>query len=95
MSKGEGGMKLKKIRTINHYQYFSIFYKYLQDFQKDRNFIMYEMKDLNHYILFIQDLNLKEYIIKQIQFLKILLKDKNIEKEFRKYITKTMSYFTI
>ena len=95
MSRGEGGMKLKKIRTINHYQYFSLFYKYLQDFQKDRNFLMYEMKDLNHYILFIQDLNLKEYIIKQIQFLKILLKDKNIEKEFRKYITKTMSYFTI
>ena len=95
MSRGEGGMKLKKIRTINHYQYFSLFYKYLQDFQKDRNFLMYEMKDLNHYILFIQDLNLKEYIIKQIQFLKILLKDKNIEKEFRNYITKTMSYFTI
>ena len=27
MSRGEGGVELKKIRTINHYQYFYLFYK--------------------------------------------------------------------
>ena len=94
MSRGEGGIILKKVRTINHYQYFSLFYKYIKEFNKDRNFLMYEMKDLNHYILFIKDFDMKEYIIKEIQFLKILLNDKKITTEFRDYITVTISYFT-
>ena len=93
MSRGEGGIELKKVRTINHYQYFYILYKYLKDFQKDRNFLMYEMKDLNHYVLFIKDLNMKEYIIKEIIFLNDLLRDKKVSKEFRQYIKKTIAYF--
>ena len=95
MSRGDGGIKLKKIRTINHYHYFFLFYKYLKDFNKDRNFLMYEMKDLNHYILFIKDLNIREYIFKEIQFLKDLLNDTNVKSDFRKYINKTISYFRI
>ena len=93
MSRGEGGIELKKIRTINHYQYFSLLYKYLKDFNKDRNFLMYEMKDLNHYVLFIKDLDMKEYIIKEIIFLNYLLKDENVSSEFRDYINETMAYF--
>ena len=93
MSRGEGGIELKKVRTINHYQYFFILYKYLKDFKKDRNFLMYEMKDLNHYVLFIKDLDMKEYIIKEIIFLKDLLRDKYVSKEFRRYIKKTIAYF--
>jgi len=92
MSRGEGGIKLKKVRTINHYQYFSLFYKYLKYFNKDRNFLMYEMKDLNHYILFIKDLNIQEYIIKEINFLNDLLKDQIITQEFRDYIKEAISY---
>jgi len=93
MSRGEGGIELKKIRTINHYQYFYLFYKYIKDFNKDRNFLMYEMKDLNHYILYIKDLNMKPYIIKEINFLNYLLKDKNITNEFRYYIKSLINYF--
>ena len=93
MSRGEGGIKLKKVRTINHYQYFYILYKYLKDFDKDRNFLMYEMKDLNHYVLFIKDLDMKEYIIKEIAFLKDLLTDKRVENDFREYIKQTIDYF--
>ena len=93
MSRGDGGIELKKIRTINHYQYFYIFYKYLKDFHKDRNFLMYEMKDLNHYVLFIKDLNIKEYIIKEIEFLNNLLKDKEVKTEFRNYLIDTLKYF--
>ena len=92
MSRGEGGIKLKRIRTINHYQYFSLFYKYLKYFNKDRNFLMCEMKDLNHYILYIKDLNITEYIIKEILFLNDLLKDKIVTQEFRDYIKGTISY---
>ena len=93
MSRGEGGIELKKVRTINHYQYFYLFYKYLKDFKKDRNFLMYEMKDLNHYILFIKQLDMKEYIIKEIIFLKNLLSDRKVKREFRNYIKKTLYFF--
>ena len=93
MSRGEGGIELKKIRIINHYQYFHLFYKYIKDFNKDRNFLLYEMEDLNHYILYIKDLGMKPYIIKEINFLKDLLLDKNVTNEFRDYIKKLMNYF--
>ena len=86
MSRGDGGIELKKIRTINHYQYFALLYKFLKDFDKDRNFLMYEMKDLNHYVLYIKDLNIGEYIFKEIRFLNVLLKDKKIKNDFRNYI---------
>lgn len=93
MSRGNGGIELKKIRTINHYQYFYMFYKYLKDFHKNRNYLMYEMKDLNHYVLFIKDLNISEYIIREIKFLKEMLRDKKVKREFRKYIKETIEYF--
>ena len=93
MSRGEGGVELKKIRTINHYQYFYLFYKYIKDFNKDRNFLMYEMEDLNHYVLFIKDLNMSLYIKKEIKFLNDLLSDIKVETEFRNYIRKTLDYF--
>ena len=93
MSRGEGGVKLKRVRTINHYHYFYLFYKYIKDFNKDRNFLMYEMKDLNHYVLYIKDLEIKKYITKEIDFLEELLKDKNVTKEFTKYIKETLAYF--
>ena len=93
MSRGEGGTKLKKVRTINHYFYFTLLYKYLKDFNKDRNFLMYEMQDLNHYVLYIKDLDMKKYIEKEIVFLKNLLKDKYVKKDFRIYIKDILEYF--
>ena len=93
MSRGEGGIELKKIRTINHYQYFFILYKYIKDFNKDRNFLMYEMKDLNQYVRFIKDLDIKEYIPKEIEFLNNLLEDPKVNNDFRNYIDETLAYF--
>ena len=93
MSRGEGGKELKKIRVINYFHYFSLFYKYLKDFNKDRNFLMYEMKDLNHNIIWIKDLDIKKYIIKEIELLQELLNDTYVKKEFRNYINKILAYF--
>ena len=93
MSRGEGGYKLKRVRTINHFYYFNLFYKYLKDFGKDRNFLMYEMKDLKHYVLFIKDMKIEKYITKEIIFLENLLKDEYVGNDFRKYINETLNYF--
>ena len=46
---------------------------------------MYEMKDLNHYVLYIKDLNISEYIIREIKFLKELLGDIKVKNKFRIY----------
>ena len=54
---------------------------------------MYEMKDLNHYVLYIKDLDIKKYITKEIKFLNELLNDKYVKKDFRKYIKEIFAYF--
>ena len=34
MSNGEGGIKLRRIRSINYLLYFEIFYKFIKDLKK-------------------------------------------------------------
>ena len=93
MSRGEGGIKLKRIRTINHFFYFKIFYKYLKEYKKDRNYLFYEMKNLKHYILNIKDLNVTEYIPKQIKFIKEIIRDKYTPFGFKLFLGDLLIYF--
>ena len=50
MSRGDGGIELKKIRAINYLLYFKIFYKYIEVFKKSRKGLYYEMKNLKRFI---------------------------------------------
>jgi glycosyltransferase involved in cell wall biosynthesis len=93
MSRGEGGLELKKVRTINHYYYFKLFYRLIKEFKKDRNYLFFEMKDLNHYVYYIKDLDIKEYIPKQIKFVKYMLEDKYLSPEFRNYLVEIFNNF--
>lgn len=45
ISRGDGGIKLKTIRSINHYLSFKIFYKFIKLFQINRKSLYYEMKN--------------------------------------------------
>ena len=93
MSRGYGGEELKIIRTINHFFYFKIFYRYIKDFHKDRNYLFYEMKDLNHYILYIKDLNITNYIPLEIDFINDLMNDKYCSNEFKNYLNELLIHF--
>jgi len=93
MSRGEGGQKLKIIRTINHFFYFKLFYKYIKHFNKDRNYLFYEMKDLNHYILYIKEYNITKYIPIEEKFIKEVIEDSFSSKDFKKYLKGLLSYF--
>ena len=64
MSRGEVGLEMKKLRTINYYLYFTTFYRYLKEFKKDRNFLYYELRDLGHFMVYIKECGLKDYIKK-------------------------------
>ena len=93
MSRGEGGIYLKKIRIINHFYYFNIFYEYIKIYHKDRNYLFYEMKNLKHYILFIIDYNLTEYIPKQIKFMEKIREDKYTPYGFKSFLDELLLDF--
>lgn len=92
MSRGEGGTKLKIIRTINHFYYFKIFYKYLKEYKKDRNYLFYEMKNLKHYILYIKDLNITKFIPIQKKFIKEIIRDKYTPFAFKNFLGEILDY---
>ena len=48
MSHGPVSLKIQIARSVNYYLYFFYFYKFLKDFNKDRNFLFYEMKSLRN-----------------------------------------------
>ena len=93
MSRGEGGKKLKIIRTINHVFYFKLFYKYIKHFNKDRNYLFYEMKDLNHYILYIKEYNITKYIPIEKKFIKEVIADPYSSKDFKYYLKELLTYY--
>lgn len=55
MSREYGENELKQTRAINHLLFFQIFYKYIKEFNKDRNFLYYEMMDLNRFLVDIKE----------------------------------------
>ena len=48
ISHGDGGNELKIIRSINYLLYFQIFYKYIKELKKSRNFLYFEMRDFKN-----------------------------------------------
>ena len=88
-----GILELKKVRTINHYLYFKLFYRLIKEFNKNRDYLFFEMKDLNHYVYFIKDLDIKEYIPKQIKFVKYMLEDRSLSPDFRNYLVEVFNNF--
>ena len=93
MSRGDGGDKLRQIRAMNHLYYFKLFYKYIKDYQKDLNFLYYEMKDLKRFIFYIKESNMTKYIPNQVNLLYQILQDKNISSEFENFIQNVLIFF--
>ena len=93
MSRGDGGNKLKQIRAMNYLFYFRLFYKYILDYNKDLNFLFYEMKSLNEFILDVKDNTLNQNMQVLINLIEQILKEKNISVEFKSYLEKLLLYF--
>jgi hypothetical protein len=53
-----------KIICINYLLYFKLFYRYIIDFNKDLNYLYYDLKAFSIYILRLKDFKIKEYILK-------------------------------
>ena len=92
MSRG-GGEELKKIRAKNYFDYFELFYKYIKDFNKDRNILFYEMKNLQRFILNIKYYNITEYVKFQINLIDNILSENDLSFYFETYLKKLSLFF--
>ena len=75
--------------SISFFYYYKLLYKYIKDFDKDRNFFYYELKLNGFYLLYIKKYNIKDYLINIKDMLYEILKDekasiilKNLVKQF-------------
>ena len=92
MSRGEGGIQLRIIRTKNIIFYFQLFYKYIKQFKQNRKSIFYEIRRLAKYIYYAKDLNLipQENNIKDL--LNEIMDDYLANKNFKKYANQMLLY---
>ena len=94
MSRG-GNIKTKVLRANNYFFYFKLLYNYIKDYNKDRNILFYEMKDLESYIYRIKDNNNnKKYKKMEINLIKKILKENELSIEFQNYL-QNVSIFLI
>ena len=93
MSHGDGGKELKIIRSLNYFLYFQIFYRYIKEFNKNRNFLFFEMKDFKNYILDIKNYNVTKYIPEVINYLNEIIKDKYASVYFKNYTNQIRLFF--
>ena len=91
--KDNGSMKLKRIRAINYLLYFKLFYKYIQDYNKDLNFLFYEMNSLNKFILELKESKMIQYKKIQLSLINQILKEKNLSIDFKSYLENMLMFF--
>ena len=92
MSRGRSE-KLEKLRARNYFDYFELFYKYVKDYNKDRNILFYEMKNLQRFILNIKRNNITKYIKFQLNLIKNILSENTLSTDFETYLKKLSFFF--
>ena len=88
-----GSRKLKEIRAMNYLLYFKLFYKYIRDYNKDINFLFYEMNSLNEFILELKESKMIHYKQIQVSLIRKILNEKNISIYFKSYLENMLMYF--
>ena len=86
ISRGDKGINHEKLQSLNIFYYFKIFYRYIKVFNKNRNYLFYDMKEFINYLLNFKIYNntkIKDNINK---FLFEIIKDKYSSKIFKNYI---------
>ena len=85
--------KQKHIKIMNYLIFLKLFYKYIKDYNKDRNFLFYEMRNLHDSLLELKDKYMIHYIPKEIALLNQILEDKKISNDFEIYLKNLKLYF--
>lgn len=92
MSRGDGGIELKKIRSINYFLYFKILYKYIKLFKINTKILYYEMKIKRHFIYFFKDCNISLYQKDLKDFFNEIISDENANLRFKIFLSDALLY---
>ena len=86
MSHAANERKIKLKMGLNLFFYYSLFYKYIKHFNKDLNYLYFDIKAFAHYLDYIKKYS-KFPVRKKpiIDFFKNIKKESNISYEFKKY----------
>ena len=79
---GDLGINHDIMISNNFILYLKLFYKYVRFFNKDRNYLFYEIKQFQFYLLQLKKFNIAENIIDLENFLNDILNDNKISKQF-------------
>ena len=73
---------------ISHYflKYFKLFYKYIKYFNKDRNYLLFELKKNKNFLIMPIKHNVIQYISEINQFFNMILKDDKISNDLKDVI---------
>lgn len=74
------------LESKSFYFYFKLFLKYIKDFDKDRNFIYYELKQIYYSLRNFKKYNIKEYVLKTKQMFLDILNDNKSTLKIKQYI---------
>ena len=85
MSRG-GGKDLITTRAKNYVFYFILFYKYIHDFNKDINYLFYEMKNLEKNLLIIKEYNIDIFKDIILNLISQIQRKNSLSDEFGKYL---------
>ena len=92
MSRGEGEIQLRAIRTKNVILYFQLFNKFIKQFEKNRKSIYYEIKRLSKYIYYVKELSLTQQEKDVKVLLNEILDDYYADKYFKIFVNKLLLY---
>lgn len=66
--------------------YYQLFYRYIKEYYKDRNFLYYDFKIYGDIILNLKKYNVPYFLLKARNMLIEILNDKKASKEFKHYL---------
>ena len=92
MSRGNNGHKHEIIVSINYLLFYKFFYRYIIDFQKDLNYLFYDMKSSDSFLLKIKDYKLENYIPILNSFIYEIIKNENASKDFKEFSYNILEY---
>ena len=80
--------KVLRMESISFYLYFKLLFKYIKDYDKDRNYLYYELKYCGMFMLNLKKYNLKDYLQKIKYFFNEILDDKKTSIKLKNLIEK-------
>ena len=75
-------------KTISFFLFYQIFYRNIKEFNKDRNYLYYDLKPFGSYILNLKKYNVKYFLKKAKNMFIELLNDNKASIEFKKFVKK-------